>query len=399
MSIKMKIYPAFNFGILMLSLSLFSIVIHGCRKSKDQHDVISEDQVEAREDSLELVKAYALQSKIQLAVTPDIETRPIRTGNVNDDAADDMALWFNQANPAKSVIIGTNKKGGIVAYALNGEEIANHTTGRINNIDIMHDFPAGTDRWDIAGCTNRSDQSIDLYRIHRDSFQLQDIAAHALALDTHKLNDVYGFCFYKSDKPYLFVNGKNGILQQYEILLTPTQQLDLKLVREIPFGSQTEGMVADEEYDVLYVGEEDKGIWRISAKADGGDVKTLIPLSNEENMNIAFDIEGLTLYKNGSAGYLIASSQGNFSYAVFDRRPGNAYLNSFKIIAGNGIDGVEETDGIEAFSSAIGAAYPMGVFVVQDGFNYDGDTLMAQNFKLVNWEKIQALLNTSGASD
>ena len=29
---------------------------------------------------------------------------------------------------------------------------------------------------------------------------------------------------------------------------------------------------------------------------------------------------------------------------------------------------------------------------IQDGFNYDGNTLRAQNFKLVNWGKIQGVI-------
>jgi 3-phytase len=393
---KSIVFQSSTYSLFFMTCFL-AVLSFACKKQEKKEAVLNDDLHEAREDSIELVAAYAMQSKISLSVTPDAETRPIRTGSVDDDAADDMAVWVNKKDPGKSVIIGTNKKGGIAAYTLTGEEVVNYTTGRINNIDVMHDLPTSSGAMDIMGCTNRTDQSIDLYRIHQDSFALTDVAAHALAIDTQKVKDIYGLCFYNGAKPYLFINGKNGAVQQFEIIVTLDQKVDVKLVRDIAFGSQTEGMVVDEQRHVLYVGEEDKGIWRLSAKADGGDTKTLIPMSNEENPNIAFDIEGLAIYKDGTGGFLLASSQGNFSYAVFDRGNSNEYITSFKIIGDQNLDGVEETDGIEAISLPLGSLFPKGVFIAQDGFNHDGDTLRTQNFKIVSWNKIAAsVLNPAG---
>lgn len=379
-------------NIFVVSFLIFISSGFGCKPSVPPQENQNESQGEAREDSLQLAEAIAKQSKITWSVTPDVETKAVRTNHVDDDAADDMAVWVNKVDPEKSLIFGANKKGGIVVYNLTGEEIAFYPTGRINNIDVMYDVDLGNTKIDIVGCTNRSDQSIDLLRIHPDSFTLSDIAAHALAVDSSLVDDIYGFCFYKGTSPYLFINGKNGRLQQYEILTKAKQKLDLKLVRQIVFDSQTEGLVADEQFHTLYAGEEDAGVWKLSAKADGGNDRTLIKMSNEDNPNIAFDIEGLTIYKEGSEGYLLASSQGNFSYAVFSRGGDNAYLGSFKISDGVDIDGVEETDGIDAVSIPVGSSYPKGIFLVQDGFNYDRDSIRAQNFKIVDWNKIHKVI-------
>ena len=152
-------------------------------------------------------------------------------------------------------------------------------------------------------------------------------------------------------------------------------------------------MVADEDFGVLYVGEEDRGIWKMLAEPDGGDRRTLLAMSGEDNPNIAYDVEGLTLYKiNGSGGYLLASSQGNFSYAIFERGGDNRYLGSFKITDAETVDGVEETDGIDAVSTPLGKNFPKGLFAAQDGFNYNGGQLQRQNFKLVSWEKIGSVI-------
>ncbi|MEL6238776.1 MAG: phytase, partial [Pseudomonadota bacterium] len=46
-----------------------------------------------------------------VTVTARAETAPV--GTVNEDAADDPAIWRNAADPAKSLIVGTDKKGGL----------------------------------------------------------------------------------------------------------------------------------------------------------------------------------------------------------------------------------------------------------------------------------------------
>lgn len=383
-----------NYRILPFALLCLPWV--SCQTDVPKPVALTLEQLEAREDSLEYAEALAKQVKITAFVAPDAETGAVHSPHADDDAADDMAIWVNASDAAKSLIIGTNKKGGVVVFDLQGAEKAFYPTGRINNIDVMYGFTLGEENVDLVGCTNRSDQSIDLFRLNPVDGTLSDIAAGALKVDTNAVKDVYGFCFYQSKrtkKPYLFASGKNGTVQQFELATTPDNKIDLKLVRQIAFDSQTEGMVADEGFGVLYVGEEDRGIWKLLAEPNGGDRRTLLNRSGEDNPNIAYDVEGLALYKiNGSGGYLLSSSQGNFSYAVFERGGDNRYLGSFKITGSETVDGVEETDGIDAVSTPMGKNYPKGLFVAQDGFNFKDGQLQRQNFKLVSWEKIGRLI-------
>jgi len=41
---------------------------------------------------------------------------------------------------------------------------------------------------------------------------------------------------------------------------------------------------------------------------------------------------------------------------------------------------------------AMGDSYPNGIFVAQDGFNFSGDTLKAQNFKIVDFSQVIEML-------
>jgi len=87
------------------------------------------------------------------------------------------------------------------------------------------------------------------------------------------------------------------------------------------------------------------------------------------------------------------SSQGNNSYAIFDRK--NKYLGSFSIISNNSIDGTNDTDGIDVCNMSFGNKYQNGLFIAQDGNNTNGDSVLNQNFKLVDFKTISDSLNLS----
>jgi 3-phytase len=392
--------PYFNFPVMkkLLLFIGFFMLFFSCQQSSSSEQkkpkIPKATDLEAREDSLALVAAYDAQSKISNAVTPDLETRPIKAENI-DDAADDPAIWVNPSNPSASLIYGSNKKGGLAVYDLTGEEVAYYPIGNVNNVDILYNFPLGDSTITLLGCSNRSIQSIDLFRVSTLDGLLQNIAEDTLAVDSSKIDDVYGFAFGKdpkTKKSYAVINGKNGHLQQFEIVPGEDGKLKLELVREFTFDSQTEGMVVDDEQGVLYVGEEGRGIWKLSISPEAGNSKTLLVGSDDANPNIRYDIEGLTLFKKGEKSYLLASSQGNFSYAVFEGNGDHKYLTSFKITDTPSIDGVEETDGLDVVSDSLSPAFPMGLLVFQDGFNYDGESLRSQNFKMVSWEKVMEVI-------
>jgi 3-phytase len=257
--------------------------------------------------------------KIQRTTTALAETTPVPQTN-KEDAADDPAIWFNSSNPEQSRIIGTDKKGGLVVYNLQGEQLFYYEDGLMNNVDLRYGFVLGSDTIDLVCASNRSHQNISVYKINEDG-SLNDLAARELISEME--DEVYGFCLYKSPetgKFFAFINSKAGEVEQWE-LMPANGQIDAKLVRQFKLGTQVEGMVADDENQVLFIGEEVNGIWKFDAEPDGDIQGAQLAKSTEEaNENIRYDIEGLAIYylPDGN-GYLLASSQGNYSYAVFDR--------------------------------------------------------------------------------
>lgn len=335
----------------------------------------------------------SLAKPIQPHVTPSVETAPMAAA-VDEDAADDPAIWIHPSDPGRSVIYGTHKKLGLALYALDGSELDFLPIGHVNNVDVRPFFASSRGTVAILAASNRSYKGIDVFLIDGKDGRLEPLTRRNLRSE---VDDIYGFCLYTSPvsgKTYAFANGKNGRIEQWLLEDTGDGRVTGRIVRTLGVPSQPEGMVADDAMGRLFVGEENAGIWSFDAEPDRPAEGHRIPGTGAaDNPAIAHDIEGLALYLDGSEGFLIASSQGNNSYAVFARQPPHPYRGSFSISGSASVDGVEETDGIEITSVFLGADYPQGLLIAQDGFNFAPDgTAQSQNFKLIDWRVIAGAL-------
>lgn len=306
-----------------------------------------------------------------------------------DDAADDPAFWLNEHDPNMSYIFGTNKTRGLEVYSLSGERLAEYPIGRINNVDVSLGLQFGGDTIDIVAASNRDYDRIDIWRIREVPTQLE------LVSDTNfrtTIKGVYGFCLWKEEyNTFAFVNNKEGEIEQWK-LKNDTSFVGFQFVRKYLASGQVEGMVVDVKTEKLYVGEEDGGIY-VYDLTEAASKREKIPLSGEENPDIKYDIEGLTIYDNGNQHLLIGSSQGNNRFVVYDLADDNKYLGAFQVVYGDN-DRVEETDGIDVFPMHISDDYPNGIFICQDGFNKnEKGKPVPQNFKIVNWNVIAEALD------
>lgn len=315
-------------------------------------------------------------------VTASIETEPVPHSG---DAADDPAVWVNPVDPSMSAVVATDKQGGLLVYDLAGKELQYLPAGEMNNVDVRpaaDGFTVGGRPVVLVVSGNRSDNTIGVFVLDPDTRQLRDVATAPIEPGL----EVYGSCVYRSPTGafYAFVNSKGGDIEQWQLSDDGSGMVTGKLVRSFGLGSQTEGCVADDELGHLYLGEEAEGIWKFSAEPDGGDTGTLIATVSSSGPLVG-QVEGISLaYGPNGTGHLIASSQGDSSFAVFRREGENGYVGSFRIVAGGGIDGTDDTDGIDVATGSLGPAFPSGVLVAQDGKN-DGT---AQNFKLVPLQNI-----------
>src|SRR5687768_2353117 len=108
--------------------------------------------------------AESLESRRLLAsVAPVVETTPVPHAG---DAADDTAVWVHPTDPSLSVVIGTDKQGGIGTYALDGQQISFRSAdGILNNVDLRYGFPLGGQSVDLVVASNPTSDVLSIYRM------------------------------------------------------------------------------------------------------------------------------------------------------------------------------------------------------------------------------------------
>ncbi|MEV0241626.1 phytase [Streptomyces sp. NPDC050674] len=374
----------------------------------------------------------------------------------NSDA-DDPAIWRNAADPGRSLVIATAKEGGLRVYDLGARLVqtlpaprppAEHDApGRYNNVDLVTGLRTATGRADVAVVSDRGNDRLRIYRIDpsRPGGPLTDITDPAVApvfsTGQDEINDqrtAYGLATWQdtsSGRTYALVSRRERTSLAL-VELRPTaggtvtyrkvRTLDLPSSFRLPNGTtwspcaepgelpQVEGMVVDPATGTLYAAQEAIGIWRMRAdltaepvlvdKVRGYGVPGVYDEETEEctpgadpgfgGERLSADVEGLTLFREPDGdGYLFVSSQGDDTFALYDREVSekNEYEGGFRVGAASAtLDGSEECDGAAVLNAPLGHRYPNGLLVVQDGHDTpdvpdgEGGTRTATGFKFVD---------------
>ena len=297
----------------------------------------------------------------------ELQTQTVVTPVLELDAPgaadqDDMCIWIHPTDKSLSTIITSDKTASyLFVYDLQGNviqeiNISGHQPG---NIDIRYNFPLGGELTDIIGYNRRSGSStLVFYKVDRITRQLSPAGSFSSGSN-------YGFCMYQSpvtQKFYAFSSSESSNIRQYEISDNNNDgTIEGTMVREWSNGSnETEGMVADDEMAKLYAANEDDGIYKYDAEPNGSTSGQLI--AGTGSYGLTADVEGVTIYyaANGE-GYLIASSQGNNSFKVFERLAPHNFVKTVTV------SGVGSTDGIDVINLSLGTEFPLGLFLIHDG--------------------------------
>jgi 3-phytase len=209
----------------------------------------------------------------QSTVSAIVETTPVASVG---DAADDIAIWVHPTQSALSLVIATDKQAGLVVYDLAGTQLQFLPDGRMNNVDLRDGFPLGDENVTLVTCLERDAKRLAIYAIDPVTRSLRDVAARDILLGMR----VYGCCMYRSPvtgDTYVFATSEAGDFDQWRLFEDATgTKVDAELVRSIDVGSQSEGCVADDENQWVFLGEENVGIWRYGAEPDDGDARVAV---------------------------------------------------------------------------------------------------------------------------
>ncbi|TAF07824.1 MAG: phytase [Nostocales cyanobacterium] len=391
----------------------------------------------------QFTQILTLSADLVPTATPTLETRPDLFDDedpaqaiVDQNAdADDPAIYVNAENSANSLVLTSVKNAGVRVYDLSGNLLQTINPGdiRYNNIDLQYGFQLGDEKIDIAVASDseallqavRGNDKLVIFKINPNSTDgnyLEDITDSNIGTIFQAApfeppyepssRSSYGLTIYRSpltNDYYVFTGRREtGDIAQLKLIDLGNGKIGAERVREFTVPTindidpQTEGMVVDQETGFLYIGQENVGIWKFEAEPNGSNTGKLIDqVKDLGGNNLVADVEGLTIYygANGT-GYLLASSQGDNTFAVYTREGNNEFLGRFGVGNNGAIDSVQESDGADVINVPLGANFPNGLFVTQDGNNDpaklvedDGELEnVNSNFKFVPWENIVTTL-------
>ncbi|WP_220347286.1 phytase [Microbacterium bovistercoris] len=376
-------------------------------------------------------------------VTAKLETPAL--WDADDADADDPAIWVDDDDARRSVVITTAKEAGINVYDLRGRLVQHidpkpapgedDAPGRYNNVDLIHDFELDGDEVDLAVVSDKGLDNIGIFAVEDGRLtEVTDPSAgrifSASQDDVNSEHTAYGLTTWQDDDGAYALVSRNSETDVALLELSAREDgtvgwdlvrtLSLPAEFAMPDGTtwttcddpgeyaQVEGMVVDEATGTAYLGQELVGIWKVDADLTGEPqlidkaIEYGLPGTYDAEQDecvygenpgfggdvLHTDIEGLTIYSTGDGeGYLLASSQGDDSFAVYGLEDGNEYVGSFTVDDGR-VDSTQHSDGADAVSVSL-PGFPGGLLVVQDGDNTpEGSDESSTNFKFVAWKDV-----------
>lgn len=341
----------------------------------------------------------AAQSEAASAVVPDHVTEAVT------DDADDPALWIHPTDPARSLIVGTNKvqapHGALVVFGLDGrtrQTVAG--IDRPNNVDIEQGVPLEGRLVDVAVTTERLQHRLRVFVIdgeRTDGRVLTDIGSlPVLAGEVGDFSEPMGIALYKrpSDGALFAIvapklGPKVGYLWQYRVTGDGKGGVTGTLVRRFGHFSATgaapgepgeiEAIVVDDALGFVYYADERHGIHKWRADPDHAEATRELAVFGTEGYRL--DREGLALWtRPDGSGYLVSTDQipGGSVFKLYRREgdPGAAHTHT---VVAEVRTTADETDGLEVTSAPL-PGFPKGLMVAMNSGS--------RNFAMFNWERL-----------
>lgn len=278
---------------------------------------------------------------------------------------DDMCIWIHPTDPSQSTIITSDKDAQkLFVYDLEGNTVqVVSVSGKPGNIDVHYNLPFQNSQIDIVAYCDRSNSNIVVYEVDGTTRQLSLVNSFDGGIWPE---EIYGFCLYHSPnngKFYAIACGKSNQMRQWELVDNGDGTIGGIGRRTWKNGTsdKTEGLVADDGTGKLYAANEEEGIYKYDADPTVSNPagELIAPIGQG---GLEADVEGITIYyaANGE-GYIIASSQGNDKFIIFERKPPHRPVGEFTIT------NVGSTDGIDITNLSLNASFSQGIFTCHNG--------------------------------
>ena len=343
------------------------------------------------------------QSRRTDAPPPEGTIQPARATAAVSHDADDPAIWISRRDPAKSLILGTDKnesKGGLYVFDLDGrirQTIA--PLDRPNNVDVEYGLRLAATSVDVAVLTERNRHRLRVFGIPADGGALTDLAPDGIPVlegETGEAAEPMGIALYHRQADgavFAIVAPKTGgsadYLWQYRLEDDGKGRVRGRFVRR--FGAfsrkgstprdtgEIEAVVVDDDLGYVYYSDEQFGIRKYLADPDRpGAARELAQFGTDGYLG---DHEGLAIYPTGpGTGFIVSSDQvaRGTRVMLYPRDGSGGNPNEHPRVA-TVLTTADQTDGLEATAVAL-PGFPRGLLVMMNS--------RSKNFLMYRWEDV-----------
>jgi 3-phytase len=322
------------------------------------------------------------------AVKPRVVTEAVKHDT------DDPAIWINRADPAASLILGTDKHadGALYAFGLDGKIRHDKVVRglvRPNNVDVAYGLMVGGRPTDIAVVTERYAHRLRVYRLP-DLAPLDGGGLPVFAGEPAR--DCMGIALYTrpADGAVFAIVSRapdraptQGYLHQYRLIDDGTGAVRAVFTRALGAWSgkkEIEALAVDLELGYVYYSDENFGLRKYHADPAADDAGDELAVFGRDGF--AEDREGISIYATGPGrGYVLVSNQQDNSFRLFPREgtPGRPHdhpcLHTIDV-------STIESDGSEVTPAAL-PGFPGGLFVAMSN---------GRVFHFYAWDDLQAAM-------
>ena len=302
------------------------------------------------------------------ALKPRVISEPVRYDS------DDPAIWINRTDPAKSLVLGTDKDadGALYAFGLDGKirhDLTVRALARPNNVDVAYDVPLAGRKVDIAVVAERFAHRLRVFSLP----DMRPIDGGGISVfEGERARDVMGVTTYTrpSDGAVFVIVSrsdrfapKQGYLHQYRIVDDGSGTLRGIKVRAFGEWSgrkEIEALSVDPVRGWVFASDETYGIRKYHADPvveDADDELAQFGLTG-----FARDHEGTAVFRRGRERPLLFVSDQQAGELRLFALEGPAEAPHRHALVGRVRITAEETDGIDLIPVAL-PGFPGGLVV------------------------------------
>jgi 3-phytase len=309
--------------------------------------------------------------------SPTLNVEPVRPRVVTTPAkhdTDDPAIWVNRANPAESLVLGTDKNvdGALLVFGLDGVERKDLSVRGIlrpNNVDLAYDIALGEGMADVVVVTERLAHRLRVYRLP----DMVPIDGGGIPMFEGELaRDVMGVALYRRPRDGAlfaivsrsdFGAPRQGYMHQYRLVDDGTGTLRGLFVRAFGDWSglkEIEALAVDSDLGFVYASDETYGVRKYLADPAADDAEDELTVIGREGF--ARDHEGISIYPTGaSTGYVLVSDQQADTFRIFRREGTATDAHAHELIGAVKLS-TDESDGSDVTAVEL-PGFPGGLFV------------------------------------